>query len=44
MESSIVDVEKTKFPAVRVQRLPVQVLQQTKHDKMGSTEQLQIHI
>ena len=28
MESGIVNVENTEFPAVRVQRLPVSVLQQ----------------
>ena len=42
MKSSIGNVENTEFPAVRVQRLPVSV--ETKHGKLGSTEQFQIQI
>ena len=42
MESSI-DMENTEFPAVKVQRLPVGVLQR-KHGKMESTKQFQNQI
>ena len=42
MESSI-DMKNTEFPAVRVQRLSVGVLQR-KHGKMGSTKQFQNQI
>ena len=43
MESSIGNVESTKFPAVRSPEITCLSVA-TKHGKMGSTEQFQIQV